>query len=325
MTSVETRLRPASEASVRNHRSEFHANGAKREDANLSSFADLITDATRRLTGRSDSPRLDAEVLLRHAAGLDRTGLLIALRDDVPPDLQERFDELITHRATGVPVAYLTGTREFMGLPFEVDENVLVPRPETELLVEWALARLEQLEGRQIRVVDVGSGSGAIAVSIAALAHEPVNITAVEPSAGAREVIARNRDALLAEERRSRFTVVDDDLLTGAEGPFDIVLANLPYLTPDQIAENPDLDAEPRMALDGGSDGLDLIERLIAQLSERVAESFAVGLELDPSQATNVAELLIKTLPGSDVSIIRDYAGLDRHVVAMRTKDEPTR
>lgn len=307
--------------SVTHHRSEFHANGAKRKDATLSSFADLITDATRRLTGRSDSPRLDAEVLLRHAAGLDRTGLLVALRDDVPPKLQQQFDELISRRATGVPVAYLTGTREFMGLHFHVDERVLVPRPETELLVEWALAhlaQLEQIERRQIRVVDVGSGSGAIALSIAALAHDPLNVTAIEPSAGAREVIARNRDALLTPERQSRFTVVDDDLLTGTEGPFDIVLANLPYLTPEQIAENPDLDTEPRLALDGGADGLDLVERLIAQLPDRVAPSFAVGLELDPSQAARVAGLLRETLTGSDVSIIRDYAGLDRHVVATR-------
>lgn len=307
--------------SVTHHRSEFHANGAKRKDATLSSFADLITDATRRLTGRSDSPRLDAEVLLRHAAGLDRTGLLVALRDDVPPKLQQQFDELISRRATGVPVAYLTGTREFMGLHFHVDERVLVPRPETELLVEWALAhlaQLEQIERRQIRVVDVGSGSGAIALSIAALAHDPLNVTAIEPSAGAREVIARNRDALLTPERQSRFTVVDDDLLTGTEGPFDIVLANLPYLTPDQIAENPDLDTEPRLALDGGADGLDLVERLIAQLPDRVSPSFAVGLELDPSQAARVAGLLRETLTGSDVSIIRDYAGLDRHVVATR-------
>lgn len=307
--------------SVTHHRSEFHANGAKRKDATLSSFADLITDATRRLTGRSDSPRLDAEVLLRHAAGLDRTGLLVALRDDVPPKLQQQFDELISRRATGVPVAYLTGTREFMGLHFHVDERVLVPRPETELLVEWTLAhlaQLEQIERRQIRVVDVGSGSGAIALSIAALAHDPLNVTAIEPSAGAREVIARNRDALLTPERQSRFTVVDDDLLTGTEGPFDIVLANLPYLTPDQIAENPDLDTEPRLALDGGADGLDLVERLIAQLPDRVAPSFAVGLELDPSQAARVAGLLRETLTGSDVSIIRDYAGLDRHVVATR-------
>jgi release factor glutamine methyltransferase len=284
--------------------------------------AELIADAASRLAGISNSPRLDAEVLLRHAAGLDRTALFLALREIAPEDVRARFQELLARRLAGEPVAYVTGTREFMGLPFAVTADVLVPRPETELLVEWALGVLPRLNP-PVRAVDVGAGSGAIAVSIARLSPVPIEVTAIEPSAGARGVSARNRDTLICAARRSgaRVTIVDDNLLSREPGPFDLVLANLPYLTPAQIADNPDLAAEPRMALDGGPDGLDLIERLVAQLPERLAERFALGLELDPSQAATVADLLARTLPGSDVSIIRDYAGLDRHVVA--TQLEP--
>jgi release factor glutamine methyltransferase len=279
--------------------------------------ADLIAGAAARLAGRSDTPRLDAEVLLRHAAGIDRTALFLAMRDPAPGDVRTRFEALVARRLAGAPVAYLTATREFMGMPFAVTPDVLVPRPETELLVEWALGVLPELED-PVRAVDVGAGSGAIAVSLAALAPVPVAVTAIEPSAGAREVIVRNAAALLPPDRRDRVRIVDGDLLAGRPGPFALVLANLPYLTPAQIAENPDLAAEPRLALDGGQDGLDLIQRLVAQLPGRLADRFAVGLELDPSQAAVVASQLEHALPGATVSVIRDYAGLDRHVVATR-------
>lgn len=282
----------------------------------LGTYADLITEATRQLTGISESPRLDAEVLLRNVAELDRTGLLVAFREPVADETRDRFRELVAKRATGVPVAYLTGTREFMGLTFQVDEHVLVPRPETELLVEWALRLLEEMDQRPVRAVDVGSGSGAIAVALATLAPHAIEVLAVEPSPGARDVIFRNREALIPEDRRPYFSTIDDDLLTSATGPFDLVLANLPYLRPSQIAENPALDTEPRMALDGGDDGLDLIARLIGQLPDRVNTTYAVGMEIDPSQARRVVEMLELILPKSKVSVIRDYAEHDRHVVA---------
>lgn len=285
--------------------------------AGPTTHAKLIADAAARLASASDSPRLDAEVLLRHAAGLDRTALFLALRDAAPEAVQSRFAALVERRLAGEPVAYLTGQREFMGMSFAVTPDVLVPRPETELLVEWALSVLPAL-GQPVRAVDVGAGSGAIAVSVSSLAPDPIDMTAVEPSPRAREIIARNASALLSPERRERLKIVAGDLLTNESGPFELVLANLPYLTPEQIAENPMLAAEPRLALDGGTTGLDLIERLIAQLPDRLADQYAVGLELDPYQASSVADLLARTLPGSEISIIRDYAGLDRHVVATR-------
>ena len=264
------------------------------------------------------SPRLDAEVLYRHAAGLDRTQLFLAMRDQPEPSVVAAFQRLVDQRIAGQPVAYLTGHREFMGLDFHVTPAVLIPRPETELLVEWALTSLEQLPDHPVNVVDVGSGSGAIVVSVSALAAGEHQVLAIEPSPAARDVIARNATEMLSADRRSRFTIAHDDLLSDQPGPFGMVLANLPYLTPEQIAGNHDLDAEPRLALDGGPNGLDLVNRLIDQLPGRLATFFAVGLEIDPSQSATVVQRLRRTLPGTTVDVIQDLAGLDRHVVATR-------
>lgn len=284
----------------------------------MTTVASLITGATDRIArGSSASPRLDADVLYRHVAGLDRTALFLALRDEARDDHIARFHDLVDRRIAGQPVAYLIGRREFVGMPFEVTPDVLIPRPETELLVEWTLAQLNDLSDTPINVVDVGAGSGAIAVSIVALGPANTRMLAIEPSQRAREVIERNATELLTDDQRSRFTIADDDLLSDHPGPFGMVLANPPYLTPEQLASNPDLAAEPRLALDGGGDGLDLIRRLIAQLPGRLTDACAVGLEIDPSQSGIVETLLKEAIPNADVSIIRDLAGHDRHVVAV--------
>lgn len=282
-------------------------------------IAQLISDAQTRIAAAgSDTPRLDAELLFRHVANLDRTGLFLALQDDVSEEHIAPFNALVDRRVAGMPVAYLVGHREFMGRRFAVTPDVLIPRPETELLVEWALERLAGLKKENIDIVDIGSGSGAIALSVAALTQGGHRVLAIEPSAVARDVIARNAVDLLTPDQRSRLTIADGDLLFGRIERFGMVLANLPYLTPEQIAGNPDLNAEPRMALDGGSDGIDLIRRLIRQLPVYLTSSFAVGLEIDPSQSGTVVRLLRETLPETEVSVIKDLAGFDRHVEAVR-------
>jgi release factor glutamine methyltransferase len=223
------------------------------------------------------------------------------------------YTRLVEERAQGIPVAYLTGKREFMGLPFTVGPDVLVPRPETEVLVEWAIAWLRQRVQNLPTVVDIGTGSGAIAISIAKTMGPdwPGRVLASDISAQALTVATGNRNRLNAEHR---VHLVQGSLISWLEEPVDLVLANLPYLRADQISENSQLAAEPRLALHGGTDGLDLIRELFADAPRVVRPGGALGLEIDPGQRDEVLELARSAFPGSRLQMLPDLAGRDRHV-----------
>lgn len=272
----------------------------------------LRTARARLAEAGRETPALDAEVLLRHILGWDRTQILSRPETTVTGRDAVRFEELLRRRLNGAPVSYLTGEREFMGLPFLVNPAVLVPRPETEILVEWAADWLRP--GGRSRVVDVGTGSGAIALSLAHLLGEDWTgeITGVDVSDDALHVAGRNRNSLGLD---TRVTLCTGYLLQAEQGPFDLILANLPYLRPDQVDDNADLAAEPRLALDGGADGLDLVCALLADAPRVLAPGGAIGLEIDPGQLQAVQDLALAAFPDAAVTVLHDLAGHARHVI----------
>lgn len=263
-----------------------------------------------------DTAVLDARLLMAFVLDVSQTQLLIRDPDLMSPGDLERFRHLIIARATGEPVAYLTGEREFMGLTFHTTADVLVPRPDTEPLVEWGLAWLRKHPNAT--VADIGTGSGAIA--IATTFHAPESWTgstiATDISDGALTIAKANAEAILSADRRQRITFATGYLLEALKNQVDLLLTNLPYLTPEQIAKNAHLSHEPILALDGGPDGLDLIRKVVDHLSGVLAPGGAVGFEIDPSQSEEVQRLLRMALPNHRVEIVHDLAGDERHIVA---------
>lgn len=259
----------------------------------------------------SESPQLDAELLLRQVLGIERVQLF--LRYDTPLDAAdvERFNAVVERRLAGEPIAYILGSRWFRNIELFVDERVLVPRPETERFVEYALAWLAQHPG-PCRVVDVGTGSGAIALALAdelGADRPDVSIAATDISPAAIEVATINRDRL---GLRDRVDLVVTDLLDGFDEPFDIILANLPYLRPDQ--RHPSTRREPDVALFGGPDGFDLHRRLLRQSATLLAPGGLWVGEIDPDQA-DVAVSFAREATGCNVRTEEDYAGDARYLL----------
>ena len=280
--------------------------------ASPTTIRDLLREGQLRLArAGGDTPRLDAEVLLMDLLGIDRARLYLAYPDTVPGEIAGQFREWIERRAAGQPVAYLTGHREFMGLDFLVDRRVLIPRPVTEFLVEWALKRLQlDSSGRKL-VVDLGTGSGAMAVSLAHLLPDDVTpmIVGSDWNREALQVAAINRDRFAP----GRVEFVRGDLLEWCEGGIDLLLANLPYLRQDQAHAG--LAWEPEVALYAGVDGLDLYRRLLPRAKELLNPGGALVCEIDPAQAALMTELARRHFPVTHIRVERDLAGFDRYLI----------
>lgn len=257
----------------------------------------------------NESPRIDAEVLLRHFLGWDRTQLFVRLNDPLPAEIGQQYQALIARRVAGTPVAYLVGEREFMGLPFVVGPGVLVPRPETEDLVEWLVARIQaepRWQGRA-QIVDVGTGSGAIALTLASLLPT-AQIIGVDLSAQALGYARQNRANLgLA----ARVGLVRGDLL-GPIGAVDVIVANLPYLRLDQLHAG--IAQEPAEALFAGDDGLDLYRALLPQAAPLLRSPGLLVAEIDPEQSAAMMAICRAAFPHAAIAIHCDLAGLDRFV-----------
>jgi len=278
-------------------------------------YQDLLRAGTLRLRDAGiETARLDAEVLLRHVTELDRAGLFLRLPEPVPGGLESRFNALTARRLHGEPVAYIVGRREFMGLPIRVAPGVLIPRPETELLVEWSIGFLKaKSEGQRRLVVDVGAGAGGIALSIAdAFRESQVHVVGCDISRPAVQWAERNRQQLgLAH----RVDLVLGDLVCWLGSPATLILANLPYLRADQLRGNWELSMEPEIALVSGDDGLDAIRRLLADCSRVLAADGAVAIEIDPSQSAAVSYLMKQALPQLTIHVLHDLAGHERFVI----------
>jgi release factor glutamine methyltransferase len=275
-----------------------------------------------------DSPRLDAEVLLAHAWGRSREDLLIHPEQEATEAVVRQFLAMVGQRAGGVPAAYLTGAREFMSLLMAVTPAVLIPRPETEVLVEEVLRWLESRPHNntvfdQPLVADLGTGSGAIAVSLARY-HPAVQVVAIDISEAALEVATVNaaRHGLA-----DRINFLAGDLLApllegGDAGAGTAVAANLPYIPSaawDRLP--PEVRREPRLALDGGGDGLDLYRRLLPQAAAWLAPGGLLACEIGPGQAEVLIGLL-QQASWQQARLIRDYRGEGRVVAALRTGGE---
>lgn len=252
-----------------------------------------------------DTPRLDAELLLASARGCDRTRLVLDASRPLESEAADRYATLIARRERREPVAYLLGTRPFRRLELAVDERVLIPRPETEVLVEAAIELLP--EG--VRVADVGTGSGAIALALAD-ERPDLRVVGIDASAGALQVARANGERL-----GLRVEWLHCDLLP-PDGGFDAVLANLPYVEQDAGLAPEIADFEPAEAVFGGPDGLEVIRRLITQAGVRHEIAWLV-LEIGAGQADRV-EALLEAAGFDEAQRHRDLAGHDRVLVGRR-------
>jgi release factor glutamine methyltransferase len=268
--------------------------------------------AAERLSPVNGEARLEVRLLLEYVLGRSRTWIYQHPESDLEPDQAARFNRLVEERRAGEPLAYLLGQREFYGRSFLVDRRVLIPRPETEDLIEHAIAFIHSAGLTDPRIVDVGTGSGAIAVTIAAEVPG-ARVIAVDRSADALAVARENAQRLGVADR---VQFIQGDLLGGLDGPFDLILANLPYIPSDEIGRlQPEVRREPRPALDGGPDGLDLYRRLFAQARNLLAPRGALFGEIAYDQGALAAEIAGRSLPDRSLTIEPDLAGHDRLVV----------
>ncbi len=226
---------------------------------------------------RDETPALDAEVLLRHVLGITRSQLFAGPERLLTDAEWRRYRRVVGRRAKGEPVAYLSGRREFMGLEFRVDRRVLIPRPETELLVERALAHIGG-DGAGQRLIDVGTGSGAIAISLA-VARPALTVVATDVSPAALAVARANARRLLGtRQRRLRFL---EGSLEPVDGQVDVIAANLPYVPASAAAHHPELKAEPFDAVFAPGDGLEPYRRLVDAATTRLTDGGVLLLQLD--------------------------------------------
>ena len=253
---------------------------------------------------------LDARLLLETVCGTDRNDLLVHGEQPVAPEAEEKYLNWIRQRAEHIPLQQLTGEQDFMGLTFSVNEHVLIPRQDTEILVEEVLKELHD----GMRVLDMCTGSGCILLSLLHYSNDCEGL-GVDLSAEALEVAGRNVLKVLTPEKAEHAHFLQSDLFEKVEGKFEIIVSNPPYIASAEVEKlMPEVrDHEPRMALDGTEDGLYFYHRIIEEAGQHLVSSGMLFFEIGYDQGQAVSELM-RTEGYREVQVVQDYAGLDRVV-----------
>ena len=260
---------------------------------------------------------LESELLLRHALKINRVQLYLELDQELSPQQEETFRCLIERRLNHEPIAYILGHREFYGLDFYVDPSVLIPRPESELLVEKTL---ELVQNHAVATIaEVGTGCGAIAISLA-LNLPQAKIYATDISDAALKVALSNcqKHGVV-----NRICLLAGDMLDPLPEPVDLIVANLPYVKESELSQVSTLNFEPPLALNGGSDGLEKIRQLCTQISDKLCPGGYLLMEIGQEQKRAVTTFLRSLFPLAEVEVAPDLSGIDRLVSLTKIKSSP--
>ncbi len=268
---------------------------------------EALERASRKLRQHSDSPGADAQLLLGEAIGRPRAWILAHSEYELSSTELPDFENSLTQVLDGVALPHVLGWWEFYGRRFHIEPQVLIPRPETELMVEEALRRLEPAS----RILDLGTGSGCIAVTLALELPES-HTYASDLSWEALKVTRRN---IAAHGVERAVTLVNSNLVEAFAGPFDLICANLPYIASDHLPKLEVAGREPKMALDGGNLGSELIDQTLERLPEILAQGGWALFEIDPDQAAWVLDRARSRFPSAGLRIEKDLAGLDRLLI----------
>ncbi len=289
---------------------------------------ELLQLGERRLAGsHCPSPKVDAELLFCHMLSLDKTQLFLRLPTTIDENTCEEYFKLIDARSTGIPTQYIMGYQEFMGLNFIVNESVLIPRPETEMMVSYIIDQIKENRTKNLlrstyNVLDLCTGSGAIGISISKMIAE-VKVTAIDISEAALEVADQN---CRKHHVQNKVRLLQSDLFASLKkgllgDKFHIMVSNPPYIKRHHIPilQREVKEHEPLLALDGGEDGLDFYRRIIAEAPDFLKKNGTLYLEIGYDQALDIMALMAKTDRFDKVEVLKDFAGLDRMVVANLT------
>lgn len=262
---------------------------------------------------------LDARLLLEAVCGTDRNDLLVHGEQPVMPQAEEKYLHWIRQRAEHIPLQQLTGEQDFMGLTFSVNEHVLIPRQDTEILVEEVLKELHD----RMRILDMCTGSGCILLSLLHYSNDCEGL-GVDLSAEALEVAGQNVLKVLTPEKAEHAHFLQSDLFEKVEGKFEIIVSNPPYIASAEVEKlMPEVrDHEPRMALDGTEDGLLFYRRIIKEAGKHLVNSGMLFFEIGYDQGQAVSELM-RTEGYREVQVVQDYAGLDRVVFGTYVTVQP--